>query len=153
VQFRQAENWPTVAAIIESCRFVVNDDPDGTSYQVETRYSYVVDGISYTGDRIAFDYPGSTKEDEVRTIYKKLCNAKKVQAQYNPLRPEECVLASGYNRSYLLKLIFSITWLLFVTGMAFLWRMSSGKDKTLLSEITVIEKKGNEDNVVVGNGK
>jgi hypothetical protein len=139
VEFRQAEKWPTVTAIIESCRFVVNNDPDGTSYQVETRYSYAVDGISCTGERIAFDYPGSTKEKEVLAIYNKLSNSNKVQVNYNPIRPEECVLASGPNKSSLIAIISGLTWLLFVVGFTLLFTKISGKNKALLREITVIE--------------
>jgi hypothetical protein len=146
VKFRQAEKWPAGTAIIESCRFVVNNDPDGTSYQVETRYSYVVDGISDTGDRIAFGYSGSSNEEEVRDIYNKLSNANKVQVKYNPLRPEECVLASGPNKSSLVVIICGLTWLLFVVGFTFLFTVTSGKNKALLREITVIESKIGDTN-------
>ena len=146
VKFRQAEKWPTVTAIIESCRFLEDRDPEDTTYKVENRYSYVVDGISYTGDRIAFGYSGSSNEEEVRDIYKKLSNANKVQVKYNPLRPKECVLASGPNKSSLVVIICGLTWLLFTAGFTFLFTATSGKNKALLREITVIESKTGDTN-------
>ena len=55
---RQADRWPTVTANVETCDFLEDRDPEGTTYKVDTRYSYEADGISYTGDRIAFGYSG-----------------------------------------------------------------------------------------------
>ena len=53
------------------------------------RYAYAVNGVTYTGERISFDDPGSyltyTEGDEV-TVY------------YNPDRPERAVLEVGMDR-------------------------------------------------------
>jgi len=149
---RRADKWPTVTAIIEACHFLEDSDPEGTTYKVENRYSYVVDGISYTGDRIAFGYSGGSNEEEVRDIYKKLSNANKVQVKYNPLRPKECVLASGPNKSSLIAIICGLTWLLFVVGFTFLFTVTSGKNKALLREITVIESKTGDTNHALHSG-
>ena len=153
VKSRETKRWRSVEANLETCRFVDHFDEDGASYIVETRYSYSVEGRSYTGDQIAFGYGGSDSEEEHRAIYEKLCDAKKVRVKVNPLNSEECVMAAS-GRQVAPLIVFGITWIAVITGIALAAIVSSGIDKAIFREITVIESRtGDADQLNTTGGR
>jgi hypothetical protein len=147
VKSPELAKWRPATAIIESCRFVQGrDEEDDPTYTVEARYAYLVDGRHYAGDRIAFGYKTGGREEVHRAIYKKIHDAHKVRIKYNPLKPEESVLASGYYKETLIDFLSCATWMAFVIGMAAIFFITSGKDKALLRAIIVLESKTDDAN-------
>ncbi len=138
-QGRRSLSWPQVPANISKCKIEENSDGDGTTWKVKVLYDYSVEGVSYSGDRIAYGYGGSSTREEHKAIHDKLINANAVFVKYDPADPNKSVLAAGFDRSTFLTIAFAITWLLFTTGFTILWVSSSGKDSKLLQQIQVIQ--------------
>jgi len=136
---RQALAWPTTEGRVLDCRVQENPDSDGTTWQVKVRYSYVVDGRVFEGNRVGFGYNGSSTQEEHQGIYEKLQEASRVIVRYEPGNPSNAVLAAGFNRSTFLTLAFAITWLLFTTGFTVLWTSSSGRDARILDHIQIVK--------------
>lgn len=109
---KEAEKWPTTIGIINSHEGLV---PEGqaTKYTIRIRYSYMVSGKEYTGDRIAFGFDGSNKRT-FNVIMFKLKDAKKILVRYKPDCPHYATLAYGSNDAVLFERNFGIAWIIFV---------------------------------------
>lgn len=138
---KAAEGWAETRGLMKSCELIEDSSGDGTTWSVKVAYDYTVDGRSFSGNRVAFGYAGSSTRAEHEAINAKLSNASVVRVRYNPLRPEEAVLGTGVNRSNLVILIFAIVWLSFTTGFTVLWTMATGSDSKLTNSIQIIEIK------------
>ncbi len=136
VMSSQAKTWPTTDGHVEACDLTESSDSDGgTTYRVEVKYRYAVEGVSYDGDRISFGYSGSSGHGAHREILDRLSSAKTVLVRYDPANPSRAVLSYGLNRSTVLLLLFGGTWLLFVIGFTLLWITSSMSDTGILSTL------------------
>ena len=111
----ESEGWPsTTGRVVEAYLDEYQHKPhyrrSETRYHPVVRYTYVVDGVSYTGDRITVNDPGSslryTEGDEV-TVY------------YNPDRPERAVLEVGMSNGSTVAFVFAGL-LVLGTGLLFL---------------------------------
>ncbi len=140
-QAKAAEGWAETNGLVKACNLVVDSSGDSTTWKVKVSYDYSVDGRTFSGDRIAFGYTGSSARATPEALQVKLGSAAVVRVRYNPLKPEQAVLGAGVNRSNLVILVFAVVWLLFVTGFTVLWTMGSGKDAQLTDSIQVIESK------------
>src|SRR5262245_44991041 len=69
---REARDWPTVTGKVNFCRLDEDSDSDGTTWRVKAGYTYQVHGRTYTGDRIAFGYSGSSTRSDHVAIHDKL---------------------------------------------------------------------------------
>ncbi|HLP75893.1 MAG TPA: DUF3592 domain-containing protein [Candidatus Paceibacterota bacterium] len=137
-----AEGWSETKGAIQSCELVEDSSGDGTTWQVKVSYDYSVAGRRLSGDRVAFGYGGSSARQTHEALHEKLSQAAVVRVRYNPLKPEDAVLAAGVNRSNFVILIFAVVWLFFTTGFTVLWNLGSGKDSKLTDSVQVIEFKG-----------
>ena len=122
---QKASRWPSVLGTMNICEIKKTGDVDGITYRVHVDYSYKVYGRQYHGDRIAFGYSGTNKHAEHAALYDKLSRASSVIIRYNPSNPSDSVLTYGINLSTIRILAFGIMWLLFMTGFAALWTLSS----------------------------
>jgi len=138
---KTAEGWAETKGSIKSCELIEDSSGDDTTWSVKVAYDYSVDGRSFSGDRVAFGYAGSSTLAEHEALHAKLSSASVVRVRYNPLKPEEAVLGTGVNRSNLILLIFAVVWLSFTTGFMVVWTMSSGKDARLNDSIQILELK------------
>ena len=59
-QSTQAASWLTTPGTVADISLKESSDSEGTSYHVDVRYAYVVDGVDYEGTRVAFGYAGSS---------------------------------------------------------------------------------------------
>jgi hypothetical protein len=132
-----AKRWPTVEGQITKCELKASTDSDGTTYTANVSYSYAVDGTLYIGDQIAFGYAGDSGRDAHQEIVNRLSGARSVVVRYDPADPSRSVLSCGLNRSTLRLVIFSVMWLLFVTGFTILWCMTGGIDNSILRTLVV----------------
>jgi hypothetical protein len=136
---RQALTWPTTEGRILECRVQENSDSESTTWQVKVRYSYMVGGREFEGNRVGFGYGGSSTHEEHQGIYEKLQQASRVIVRFEPGNPANSVLAAGFNRSTFLALAFAVTWILFTTGFTVLWTTSSGRDTRILEHIQIVK--------------
>lgn len=100
---RRAGRWPTAPAAVTRVA-VVEDDG---CFRVEVAYTFAVDGVEYTGSRLAFGYGGSSERAEHDEIFEKLRGAKTVAARYDPSNPAESCLSNGVN---------NYIWILVIVG-------------------------------------
>src|SRR5262245_8606822 len=103
--------WLVTSGTLTSCELTENSDGDGTTWQVKVTYDYSVDGRSYSGDRVAFGYSGSSTHAEHQALHAKLSQAAVVNVRYNPSKHSEAVLGAGLNRSNVIILVFATVWL------------------------------------------
>jgi hypothetical protein len=133
----EAANWPTTPGTLTNVALDTNSSGDGTSYQVQVEYSYMVDGQAYRGYRLAFGYVGSGDRPAHAEIYEKLKAAKTVDVRYDPEDPSTSSLSYGIHRSIQFMLAFGIFWLVFTTGFTLLWLLMSRNDNVLLENLSV----------------
>lgn len=123
----QAAAWPTAQATITTLEVCENSDSEGTTYKVEVQYSYTVDGVAYSGSRLAFGYGGGS-EREAHEIYRMLKKDKTVAVRYNPSDPAVSCVLFGLHRSIRFLLAFAATWMLFLLGFTLLFFLISRRD-------------------------
>lgn len=61
-------------------------------YSPNVKYEYVVDGVRYESDRVAFGGLQKHSEEEVRQVIEKAMPAGSLRVFYNPRRPQDAVL-------------------------------------------------------------
>lgn len=132
---KQAETWPTADGKITFCELKENSDSDGSSYQVDVKYTYWAGGTTWEGKKIAFGYSGSSSRQMHKEIADRLGKAGGIKVRYNPANPSEAVLAYGIHRSILFLLVFGLTWTLFTTGFTFLFAVGGGSDNQILKTL------------------
>jgi hypothetical protein len=133
----QAAGWPTAPAMVTHLEMKESSGREGATYQVIVRYTYTVDGVTYTGDRLAFGYVDSDGREAHEQIYRKLKGATVVAARYDPAHPAEACLSYGIHRSIWYVLAFAATWLAFMFGITFLWWLSTRPDPVMLDNLSV----------------
>jgi hypothetical protein len=131
----EVATWPMVIGRITSSEMTSNSDSDGTTYRVKVSYDYSVMGQIHHGDRIAFGYSGSSGHEAHQQILERLPAGRQVEVRYHPEKPQEAALAYGFHRSTKFTLAFSITWLLFTSGVALMFWLFSRPDQALLDSI------------------
>jgi hypothetical protein len=131
----EVATWPMAIGRILSSEMTSISDSDGTTYRVKVAYDYSVMGQTHHGDRIAFGYSGSSGQEAHQQILERLPVGRQVEVRYRPDKPEEAALAYGFHRSTKFTLAFSITWLLFTSGMALMFWLFSRPDQALLDSI------------------
>ena len=138
-QGRQAKSWPTTPGQILVSQLRVDSGGDSETWKVTVRYRYVCDGREYEGNRIAFGYSGSGDEEEHRLIEEKLRAASSVIVRYQPDKPDNSVLAVGFNRHTFGLLVFGATWLVFFIGMAIMVTSDSRHTGQIAQQIQLVE--------------
>lgn len=133
----RAASWPTALATIETLEIETKSDSEGTSHEVKVQYAYVVDGVAYQGSRIAFGYGASSGRRAHKEIYLALKNAESVSTRYDPADPSVSCLSFGTNRSIVMILVASITWLVFVIGFTVMWNLFSRSDTVLVRNLAI----------------
>ena len=101
-QMRQASpQWPSVMGEMLSARAVArNETGDGSGHDMhmwhsEVRYRYVVQGQSYTGNRLrAFGYNHSSEAESLKELAP-FPVGKPVKVYYDPAKPSVSVLIPG----------------------------------------------------------
>lgn len=85
--------WPRAPGFVESAS-VVEIPTRVTSYHAEIRYRFTVQGRSYTGDRLSYNFKPSDKDGCARVVgrYPPGCQ---VQVSYDPADPSSNVLEPG----------------------------------------------------------
>lgn len=134
----QAAIWPTAPATIVQLDLQEGSDSEGGStYQVDVRYNYTVNGVMHQGNRLAFGYASSSDLASHQEILQRLKEAKEVAVRYDPSDPSVSCLSFGLHRSIQFMLIFGAAWLAFVFTFTLLAWQTSGSDTVLLDNLSV----------------
>jgi hypothetical protein len=136
----QCATWPTTPGKIEHLELRRDEDENGVGYIVDVRYSYVVDGAAYKGERIAFGYHMGPVRSAHEAIHSKLRAARTVHVRYDPSNPSTSCLSTGMNRSVQGEMAFGISFLLFAT-LVCRFLLSSRSDRVLIDNLSVQPRK------------
>ncbi len=92
----EVQSWEAVPAQVHFARLVEHVGDDSTTYSVEARYSYTVDGAEYTGTRVGLyegaDNVGSFNQRVAEELESHANSAAPFIAYYDPDAPSESVL-------------------------------------------------------------
>ena len=127
-----ARNWPTTEGRITQCEVKESRDSSTTDFEAIVKYSYVVAGSTYEGDRIAFGYSASSLRSAHQEIADRLTGVKTVLVRYDPKDASRSVLTYGLNRATIILLVFGGTWVVFVTGLTLLCSTITQSDYGIL---------------------
>lgn len=100
---RASARWPSVpgralAAEIKKRVYTTgkgNTRRSDAWYQPEVKYEYVVEGVRYESDRVAFGGIKRQTEEEVRQVMEQAMPAGSLRVFYNPRRPQDAVLLNA----------------------------------------------------------
>jgi hypothetical protein len=123
-RYRQAQSWPERSCTVRDSRVVEHSDSDGSTYSVDIRYSYEVDGRSYQSNRYDFmSYSSSGRSDKEAVVARYPPEAR-VACYVNPEDPADAVLTRDLSIRYAVGLVPLIFVAVGLGGM--IWAMRSG---------------------------
>ncbi len=130
VQSLGSGSWPQADCKILKSELEISRDTDGTSYKPIVEYSYIVDGIEYSGDSPTFENISARKKWAKGIVDKYEVGATS-KCFYNPKSPETSVLDRNFLWSFyamaFVPLIFIVPGLAFLGSAIFGW--GSGEPK------------------------
>ncbi len=101
----QANSYPVATGTMTHSEVSVHHGDDSTTYGVEVKYEYQVDGRRYEGDRYRYGQWNSS-DDSAQKIVDSLPVGKQVDVRYNPADPGDSVLAVGIQSGDLFLTLF-----------------------------------------------
>ena len=92
-----SENWPSVEGRIVQSEVKKRGSGANSSkrFYAEVSYEFSVDGATFTGNRIVFEYLRKGSITQAKGIVNRYRKGKKVTVFYMPEDPEQCVLQPG----------------------------------------------------------
>jgi hypothetical protein len=90
--FVPRSQWSQTQGVLQSVKKYNGNNKGRKYYGVHPKYSYVIDGQKYSGDRLSFGGAFSTPE-EADVTYKKLKSSNHVNVYYNVKHPESSTLS------------------------------------------------------------
>lgn len=99
----ESSGWPRTAGTVLISEVETKTDRTKrtgrkVSYHARVQYEFKVNGITYTGSRIAFGDHGSSDQKPARSIVKKYRKGKAIEVAYKKEDPDECVIETGIQR-------------------------------------------------------
>lgn len=95
---RKSVSWPTTTGIIISSGIKSSSGSDGvTTYRPSVKFSYQVNGIKFTGNKIFFGDGKiySSNHNYAKKVVKQYVKQTIVQVSYNSEKPKQSVLETG----------------------------------------------------------
>jgi hypothetical protein len=120
VQGWLSQSWPTTEGVVTDSRILIGYDSEGNaSHEVRISYSYVVDDVTYTADRLSaashFASGDLRRAEEFSLQYGR---GTAVTVTYDPRNPEQAVLQPGpQRRSWWVAAISGIIAIVGVSGL------------------------------------
>jgi hypothetical protein len=100
---KQSVDWPTVEGMVQQSTVEYRRDSEGGgAYYAQVLYDYTVQGVTYSGNRIAIGDYGSGTPSYARSIVNEYQVGRTATVYYSPDNPEEALLEPGLqNQAYL----------------------------------------------------
>jgi len=92
---QESINWPTADGIIASSEIAKTTSDDGTAYDANVRYNYVVGKYSYSSNQVSFGQYGNSGLEHAQSIIRRYEKGQKITVHFNPAHPDESVLEPG----------------------------------------------------------
>lgn len=94
---KASKSWPTVEGIVAFADINTSISDETTMYASEINYTYVVEGETYTGNRITTVDCSSSNSSSAKEDVKKYYEGSKVTVYYDPELPAASLLEPGSN--------------------------------------------------------
>ena len=94
----ESVSWPTAEGQIQNSSVEYHSGGDSSTYHAEIRYTFVVDGQTHSGNRVAFGDYGSSDSSHAQNIVNRYPKDKKVQVHYLASDPDVCVIEAGVQK-------------------------------------------------------
>jgi hypothetical protein len=142
----QARSWPIVEGKITDSEVerenAIGDIDEEVQFKAVVKYSFIVDGRSYTGERVAFGLGTSNRPADARKIVDRYPAGRTVEIHYNPNDPSDAVLETDVGGFAIITLIVGpIILLVGVIGFIAEFR---GKVSAILAQATDKEIGGDD---------
>ncbi len=87
-----SQNWPPVMGTIVEATLRKQSDGEGTTYAPQIRYDYVVNGVRYTSNRIAFTPQTYVRSKRAQQDLDRYPVNSAVTVYFDPAKPSDAVL-------------------------------------------------------------
>ena len=111
----QALGYPTAPGVIRHSKVTTNSDSEGTTYGVDVKYAYWVDGREFTGEQYRYNQMSSS-DDNAKRVVASLPVGKELPVYYNPDDPSDAVLKTGIEGSDLFMALFMMPFNIVMVG-------------------------------------
>jgi hypothetical protein len=95
IRAKASTHWPTVQGKVIFASMRTDSGGDNTTYHADIQYDFCVDGVTFTGKRVAYGDYGSSDTQHAERVLSRYPVGTKVAVYYMPDRPEECLLEPG----------------------------------------------------------
>jgi hypothetical protein len=92
---RASETWPTAKGKITEAEFWDSQSVLGQHFEAKVRYTFVVDGKTYTGDRIKVGGKATSNQADAKADMKRYGLDARTEVRYDPSDPSRCTLETG----------------------------------------------------------
>ena len=113
-----SKDWIETKCVILSSEVERHNSSDGTTYSIEIRFRYKVDGKKYVSERYNFDESSSSGYDRKAAIVALYPKKSKQQCWVNPIDPTQAVLSREIPR--IVFLVIPFTSIFMLVGLAVL---------------------------------
>jgi hypothetical protein len=96
---KKSASWPVVQGKMTYARAVPTKVNNSQEYRLSVKYTYSVDGKSYSGDRITASDGYQKTRRKANDVLKKYPVGKEVSVYYSPSDPSLAVLKTGANKN------------------------------------------------------
>ncbi len=90
-----SKDWPTVEGNIVDSKVGWYSDPDGKMYIAEIKYNYIVNGKSYSTNKISAVQSSSSLKSTAKSLVAKYPTGSTVLVHYDPKSPSNALLEPG----------------------------------------------------------
>ena len=123
----RAQTWSATDCEVTRSYVESHSSDDGTTYSIEVRYRYTVDGVEYRGDRYQFLGGSSSGYDSKKEVVDELSEGTITTCWFDPADPSVSVMKRGFSWAYLI-VLFPMVFVAIGAGGMF-WAFTSGKKK------------------------
>jgi hypothetical protein len=102
----RSQSFASVEGIVTSSEITTHDSDDGTTYGVDIRYAYNVNGKAFEGDTYRYSAFSSSGGDWAREAVAAHPKGARVRVYYDPANPQASVLAPGLDGADLFIMLF-----------------------------------------------
>lgn len=89
---RASHGWPSEPGTVISSELITSGGRKSRWYHAQVTYTFVVNGQSYTGDKVVFGDPRSSSMAKQQRAVDRYTPGAHVEVFYNPQQPQEAVL-------------------------------------------------------------
>jgi len=108
ISARKSVDWPKAKGTVFVSQMDNKSDSDGTTFHAQVAYSYVVAGVKFSSNKVAYGDYGSSDPDHAQEILNRYPINAVVEVSYRPDRPSESVLEVGVKTQAFFMPIFGL---------------------------------------------